>query len=235
MTGIIPPQRGMLMRVGHPEDFLDFHFNPTNMTVTKNPRFTPHKPPKGVKPGRQQEFLGVSPATLRMKLLFDSVSDLGMPRSVGKAIDTLKTWTMPTRHSMNLGKPAPPTLQLKWGLIDAGYFPPCRITNLRIQYTRFDRDGTPSRANVTVTFTEAADTLGPQNPTSGGIVGRRSVTTDAGDTLAAIAFAEYGNPNMWRALAEANGIDDPLRLRPGVTLFVPAKPDAERLVRGGDV
>ena len=43
----------------------------------------------------------------------------------------------------------------------------------------------------------------------------------AGDTLAGIAYAEYGNPNLWRAVAELNHIDDPMRLRPGQRLMLP--------------
>ena len=43
----------------------------------------------------------------------------------------------------------------------------------------------------------------------------------AGDTLAGIAYAEYGNPNLWRAVAELNNIDDPMRLRPGQRLMLP--------------
>lgn len=234
MTGAIPPQRGHLLRVENPSDKLSFHFNPTNMTVRKSPKFT-SRPQRGHKEGQpHQEFIGTAPAKLMMKLLFDSVSDFGIPRSVKAAIDTLASWTHPTRSSINAGTPQPPTLQFFWGVAGPDYFPPCRISTLKIQYTRFDRTGEPIRANVNLTLTEVASTLGPQNPTSGGIVGRRSVVVDAGDTLAAVAFAEYGNPNMWRALAEANNIDDPLRLRPGATLFVPAKADAERLVRGTD-
>ena len=52
----------------------------------------------------------------------------------------------------------------------------------------------------------------------------------AGDSLASIAYREYGAPAYWRALAEANGIDDPLRLRPGTRLLVPP---AEEVVGRG--
>jgi nucleoid-associated protein YgaU len=31
----------------------------------------------------------------------------------------------------------------------------------------------------------------------------------------------YGDPTRWRAIAEANGIDDPLALRRGRTLSIP--------------
>jgi nucleoid-associated protein YgaU len=44
----------------------------------------------------------------------------------------------------------------------------------------------------------------------------------SGDSLASIAYQQYGDPSMWRVLAEANGIDDPIRLPAGQTLIVPA-------------
>ena len=50
-----------------------------------------------------------------------------------------------------------------------------------------------------------------------------------GDSLASVAFHEYGNPTMWRALAEANGIDDPLRVRPGTRLLVPRPDEAVQM------
>ena len=36
-----------------------------------------------------------------------------------------------------------------------------------------------------------------------------------GDTLASVAYAEYGDPTLWRPLAAFNGIDDPLRVPTG--------------------
>jgi nucleoid-associated protein YgaU len=40
-------------------------------------------------------------------------------------------------------------------------------------------------------------------------------TVVAGDSLASIAYREYGDPTMWRPLAAFNGIDDPLRAAAG--------------------
>ncbi len=39
--------------------------------------------------------------------------------------------------------------------------------------------------------------------------------TVAGDTLASLACAEYGDPTHWRALAAYNAVDDPMRLPTG--------------------
>ena len=71
--------------------------------------------------------------------------------------------------------------------------------------------------------------LGPTNPTSGGLATRRTHTVVEGDTLASIAYQEYRDPNKWRALAEANNIDDPMRVKPGTVLIVPDRREAEAL------
>jgi nucleoid-associated protein YgaU len=60
------------------------------------------------------------------------------------------------------------------------------------------------------------------NPTSGGRAPTGSHRVVAGDTLASIAWEEYQDPAMWRHVAEANGIDDPLRLREGTMILVPS-------------
>ena len=45
----------------------------------------------------------------------------------------------------------------------------------------------------------------------------------AGENLAGIATGMYGQPGQWRAVAEANDIDDPFAVRPGATLFMPSR------------
>jgi nucleoid-associated protein YgaU len=66
-----------------------------------------------------------------------------------------------------------------------------------------------------------------QNPTSGTLEAHRSRTVVAGDSLPLIAYAEYGDPGSWRTIAEANGIDDPLRLRAGTGLLIPLHDESE--------
>jgi nucleoid-associated protein YgaU len=50
-------------------------------------------------------------------------------------------------------------------------------------------------------------------------------TIVAGDSLASIAYKEYGDPAMWRPLAAFNGIDDPLRLQLGSSVLLPVVDD----------
>ena len=50
-----------------------------------------------------------------------------------------------------------------------------------------------------------------------------------GDSLQSIAFRELrARPTYWRAIAELNGIDDPMRITPGTVLIVPDVADAAR-------
>ena len=51
-----------------------------------------------------------------------------------------------------------------------------------------------------------------------------------GDTLASIAYQEYGDSTLWRAIALANDIDDPLRLPTGLELRVPARDELDYLL-----
>ena len=50
-----------------------------------------------------------------------------------------------------------------------------------------------------------------------------------GESLHSIAYAEYGLASYWRALAAFNGIDDPMRLRPGVRILLPTAEEAANL------
>ncbi|MGH7471083.1 MAG: LysM peptidoglycan-binding domain-containing protein [Longimicrobiales bacterium] len=52
-----------------------------------------------------------------------------------------------------------------------------------------------------------------------------SYTVQEGDTLSAIAKREYGNPNDWRRIFEANRdtIQDPDTIFPGQRLNIPEK------------
>ena len=45
-----------------------------------------------------------------------------------------------------------------------------------------------------------------------GVRGPSRHTVTAGDSLASLAYREYGDPALWRALARYNGIDDPIRV-----------------------
>ena len=63
------------------------------------------------------------------------------------------------------------------------------------------------------------------NPTSGALTVRRVHTVVEGDTLASVAYREYGDAGLWRPLAAYNDVDDPMVLTRGQALLVPAIED----------
>lgn len=139
--------------------------------------------------------------------------------SVVEPVEALFRCCVPTEDTQQNQKAVPPLVQLSWGTITSF---PAFITSVQAKYTLFTPDGTPIRATCSVSMEEMpGDPLG-QNPTSGALSAHAVHKVVAGDSLASIAFREYGDPAMWRSLAEANNIDDPIRLTVGTTLMVPA-------------
>lgn len=116
-----------------------------------------------------------------------------------------------------------PTLLFQWGPPDMGFSCVVMLTSATIKYVRFNRDAIPIRAKVSLTLSEQPTLIGslPTNPTSGGLPGRTSHTVTEGDDLPSLARAGYGTPHAWREVAEANGIEDPLRIKPGQVIYLP--------------
>ena len=204
---------------------LKFKLNPESFTVTKTAQWTESK--KNTKEeGAQPTYQTTTPATLQMDLLFDAYSELF--GDVTGDVKTLLDWTKPCppliKNVMN-----PPLLQLEWGDSKAlrgfrGY-----LSNVTAKYTMFRMNGTPIRAECTVTLTELPKRIRKQNPTSGAQSSLRTHVLIEGETLQSLAYLEYGSPEQWRALAAFNGIDDPLRLTPGMRILIPEPREAARL------
>jgi len=117
----------------------------------------------------------------------------------------------------------PPLLILQWGDPARGFLIRGTMASVSVNYLRFDELGNPTRAEVTCKFVESQNPLLSMltNPTSGGVSGRQSHTMTQGENIQALAATRYGRPGSWRQLAEANGIDDPQRIRPGQVLTLP--------------
>jgi nucleoid-associated protein YgaU len=206
-------------------DTLEFDYNPTSLTITKTSKWQAPPPVRGSKEAPPQEFVGTDPRTLAMTVMFDALEE--EDRKVTENVDLLLKWTCPTEESFGTNSPQPPLLQLMWGKTEyrlVGY-----LKSVTARYTLFSADGTPLRASVDIIIEETPEGAKGQNPTSGGVVGRRSVGLGAGDSLPSLARKEYGDPNLWRALATANGVDDPSRVPPGTALVVPPMGEARNL------
>lgn len=147
--------------------------------------------------------------TLSMQLFFDTYEQGSDVRDhTGRVARLLDT--DPELH-------APPICLFSWGTFNFQGV----LERAEQRFTLFFPSGVPARATVDVTFKEFSDTgLRMAKHRSANFDKRHTVRR--GDTLSSIAAKEYGNPKNWRPIAEANGMDDPLSLRPGQVLSIPA-------------
>jgi nucleoid-associated protein YgaU len=201
-----------------------FQFNPKEVTVTKSASWA-RQPAKRAKKAGPPEFNGPEPSKMTLEMFFDATS--ARDGSVVEAVEALLACCVATEETADTPKPMPPLVVLHWGSISSF---PAFVTSVSAKYTLFNSDGTPIRALCSVSLEEMPGEPFRQNPTSGSQEVRRVHRTIAGDTLASVAYAEYGNPNAWRALAAFNRIDDPLRVPTGRVLLLPT---SEELVAAG--
>lgn len=216
MTGTVT--KGVLTRADRPQETVEFGFNPQTLQVRKSSTWhaTPGPQHKQAPP---PQFIGTSQRTVTMQALFDAWS--APTPTVTERVDRLLGWTCPTEQSRHTDRPQPPLIRLDWGGLPRDLT--CYLRDVTATYLLFDEHGTPTRATVDLVLEETPSSARAQNPTSGGEPGTRQRTAVHGDTLSSLAQQEYGDPGLWRALADANGIDDPMRLPAGGRLLVPPR------------
>ncbi|MFS8095992.1 peptidase M23 [Lentzea alba] len=216
ITAYEPPKPGGLQKPGAELDKIKFQFNPKELTLAKNAKWQRQAQPNAAKSG-VPEFKGAEPAKLSLEIFIDSTDTMG--DATIKMVEQLFNLTVPTKDSRTNGKGSPPWVIFKWGTT-TGF--PSYVSSVTAKYTLFTPGGMPVRAVCTVNLEEVSGEPGGQNPTSGALAARDAHTLTAGDSLQSLAYQAYGNPELWRHIAEANDIDDPMRLKLGATVLVPA-------------
>jgi nucleoid-associated protein YgaU len=226
--GVIKPEKAKLLVVGPNKPgkphSIECMFNPTDYKLTQSLEVKRNRSPK--RPAGTPEYTGTNAMVLTTQLFFDDFASA--KGDVTPKITTLLSWTRPTEMSKKEKKPCPPYVQFKWGgnkQLDnfCGF-----LESVVVHYTIFRRDGTPVQAKVDITIKGETEPIEGQNPTSRAAGSRQTHTVVEGETLQAVAYQELGRPTYWRAIAELNDIDDPLRVSPGTILLIPSVADAAR-------
>lgn len=223
-----PSKDGALDKPGSPIDEVAFQFNPKELTLSKAAKWT-RPTTRGSKKASPPQYQGPQPSKLTVEMFLDASvffePNKTQDDSVVATIEKLFRCCAPTDSSHGQKKDSPPWVKLRWGGLTSfmGY-----IESVQAKYTLFTPAGLPVRAVCTVVMQELAGEPPGTNPTSGGRVPYREHVVVQGDSLAGIAYAEYGDARLWREVADVNGVDDPSRLRPGRRLLLPT---AEELVR----
>lgn len=115
---------------------------------------------------------------------------------------------------------APPPLRFIWGMLSAEPFI-CVLERVTKRFTMFRSDGVPVRARLNITLKEYKMELNIRERTVQSPDRSKAYITKQGDSLWLIAAEEYGDPTMWRAIAEANKIDNPRILETGKEIIIP--------------
>uniref|UniRef100_A0AAU2V690 LysM peptidoglycan-binding domain-containing protein n=1 Tax=Streptomyces sp. NBC_00003 TaxID=2903608 RepID=A0AAU2V690_9ACTN len=196
-----------------------FQFNPSQVQLGRSSTWVV-MPAIAYTRGAPAKFTGAQPAALQLEVFLDA-SGTPSSNTVQKQVDLLLSCCEVTPQSVASKAPSPPFVKFSWGSFSTVEFT-AYVTSVNANYTLFSPNGTPLRATCNLSLTEVATNTKGQNPTSGALSARRVHRTVAGDTLASLAWREYGDATRWRVIAEANEIDDPMRLRPGTELLLPA-------------
>ena len=209
-------------------------YNPESYTQSREVRYAQSQGISTNTPVVQ--FAGGGAETLQFKLFFDSMSSgsevgggvvdkakfLGnsLLPSIGKLID-VRTYTNKVYKLMEIDpdKHVPPLVKLKWSTLQFKGF----LVSCSIQFVRFSEQGTPLRAWMDCTFQEyiSPDKAHKPRPLESPDTTKYR-TVHAGDSLWALSAKEYGQPEQWRSIADANRLSNPRLLRSGERLVLPA-------------
>jgi hypothetical protein len=213
---------------------LEVQFNPESLRLTHR-----NQVEGGESRARQvRQHVGRSSTELSFDLVFDTADEIredGTARDVRERTAMVERFLIPKTENGER-KPAPPRVRFHWGeLVLVGV-----ITSLSIDFDLFSPDGTPLRAKTSVSiqeqdpryeFLEAGAGAARESASGGSGSGRpgepgsdaggdpdRTESAQEGESLADFATRQGLDPSRWRALAQANGVDDPRSLPAGVEL-----------------
>lgn len=147
--------------------------------------------------------------TLSMELFFDSYEEGSDVRDYTKKITNLL--------EINSETHAPPVLKFIWS--DARFT--CVLKSVSKKFTMFRPDGIPVRATLNVTFQEYREATRTRETPQHSSDKTKIYTVKEGDSLWSIAAFSYGDPGLWRPIADANRIENPRVVEAGTIIKIP--------------
>lgn len=212
------------------EDTITVQFNPAEYNLSESVNYADKTIPGF--PGPITQFVAGQATTLNLSLIFDTfdtpengvrpvqasagVTDMEPPTPTDVSKLTRKVTGL-----VNIvgGLHRPPTVTFNWGsLAFKGV-----VTDVKQTYTMFLPDGLPVRARVELTLKSVTDVANAKKEAPFESPDRTKFrTVHEGEQLWNFAAQEYGDPELWRVIAKENGLMNPLDLRPGQVIKLPA-------------
>jgi len=218
--------KAFLTRKDNPAVVVPCLFNPKELSVEKSNQFAEVAIPGLSSPIYQ--FVRGNARSVTMDLFFDTYEE---GTDVRTHTDKITGWDAGSMFSNLPGAAkglmdidselhAPPICLFIWG----AFVFQCIIDRVSKRFTMFLPEGIPVRATLSVTLKEYRDVdiqvkeLDLRSPDV-----TKRWTVKQGDSLWSIAVKEFGDPESWRLIADANGIDNPRVISPGTDLVIPVK------------
>jgi len=219
--------------------------NPESLQVTRNAGVRRRRTATGLLAGA-----GISDDPLlyagggQTDLVLDLLFDIGIAGSTIQTRDvrdlTRPLWDLAESSAASAGA-TPPVVRFLWG---KSWNIPGVITAVAERLEHFMPDGAPTRSWLRMRFVRVNESAaaeastpqaagpstlpggGPETETVHQVLGGGSDAPGSGQRLEDLAFLYYGDPSLWRLIAEANNIDDPSSVLPGTILQIPATAEA---------
>lgn len=198
-------------------------FNPERYTVAKSVQYAEVGIP-GLDSPLLQYVRGQN-EKITLELFFDT-TDYSMTENVRDVREhTEKVYAL---TKVNPETHAPLRFMLIWGesgnitSYDCDIPPWMVIESVSQEFTLFSPTGIPLRAKLTTSIREAWTIEEQLQETPRHSSDRTKVRRiQRGQNIVQIAAAEYNDPREWRAIADANDLENPRHLDPGATLVIP--------------
>lgn len=170
--------------------------------------------------GGNVNYARSKPSLLSLKLLLDGTGS----HETNSSIDSTKYVADRIKELLSIAYQRngeihePNYLKISWGTLIFL----CRLSTLDINYTSFNPNGTPLRAELSIEFLsdeKITKQMAIEKPSSPDLTHSRIVTS--GDTLPLLCKEIYGSASYYLWLAQQNQLDDFRNLTPGQRLFFP--------------
>jgi len=189
---------------------IDFLYYPPEYSMDKSNTFSETSIPGLESPYLQ--FVKGNAGTVTLEAFYDTYEK-------GEDVRTL---TDPLTNLLQIDPVlhAPPPLLFTWGLhAKEPFF--CVLEKATRRFTLFNSDGIPVRARINITLKEFKPGLTIRERERQSPEKSKIHTVRQGDSLWSLSYREYGNPSLWRSIADRNRIEDPRCIEPGTELIIP--------------
>jgi hypothetical protein len=191
---------------------IEVFFNPTQYQLNRANQFAEVAIPGLGAPPLQ--FVRGNARTLSMQLFFDTYDPVDDKVQQGSDV---RQYTQQVTNLLEVDSElhAPPICLFNWGILSfVGV-----LVSANQTFTMFLSTGIPVRATMDISMKEVgkeqSGRLQSADFTKRHVVKR-------GDTLSSIAGEKFGDPTLWRPIAEENHLDNPLSIQPGQVLVIPS-------------